>query len=85
MAYCAYEYSSTTCGALAGCSWTSSTSTCDGTPTMTCASLGSSITACEQYTGCYYNQQCTGTTAACSTLTVTTCASHAGCTVVDAM
>ena len=82
--YCAYEYSSTACGALAGCSWTSS-NTCGGTPTVTCASLGSSINDCGQNPGCYYNQQCTGTTAACSTLTVTTCAAHAGCTVVDAM
>jgi hypothetical protein len=83
--YCAYEYSSTACGALAGCSWNSSTGSCSGTPTVTCASLGSSINTCDQYTGCYYNQQCTGTTAACSTLTVTSCTSHAGCTVADAI
>ena len=82
--YCAYEYSSSSCGTLAGCTWSSSNSTCGGTPSVTCAGLGTSSTSCGQYTGCYYNQQCTGTTAACSTLTVTTCAAHAGCTIVDA-
>jgi hypothetical protein len=83
--YCDYEYSSSTCATVAGCTWNSSSSVCGGTPTASCASMGSSITTCEDYTGCYYNQECSGTTAACSTLTVNTCTSHAGCSVVDAM
>lgn len=83
--YCTYSYGSASCTAIAGCTWSTTTASCTGTPTVTCASLTTTPTTCQQNVGCFLNTQCTGTTPACSTLSVSACASHGGCSVVDAL
>ncbi len=76
-----YDYYSSYYCTQAGCTWDSTTSLCQGTPTP-CSAL-TSETTCDASSYCYWSSgDCTGTPTPCSQVSSTNCSYNPGCSSV---